>query len=746
MLIRCNTPLNVLLLYSLLINACFTIINAITYVPLFHAGNGMYTLEIAMGTPAQPLMVMLDGWSSDVWVPTLQSLGSANLTHLSFNPSISTTYKDLKKQQILPYPHTGGNIVQVAVGSDNFGIQKSHLHTTPNTDNIINKLPVYLGVANKEDPWFIYAPWDGMLGLALDGLAQIDTSSIITRITNEANIPGLFGFYYTQGYGYNGSELTIGGYNNQYFYNTNNIPVFTPILSTSSSNNNIYELWQFRLPYVTLSYTTTNTLDYTSAFDAANMLSLGWTNTNPTNKISSSSYTSIENEIDDNNNMNICANNLLCTGVIDISGGTLGLPISQLADLLAVINATLQGQCIMDHGTLPPPPSPSPKKQIDKHDGLSNIPYLPKYVFCPNNTLSTMPIITYTISTSINTDGNDNSNDLYDLPITADIYCVSSWMDTVATPNGTIPYTHYAPKNMCRLLLSGVTTSLTPNSYDFLLGSPFIQTYYTILDTNNFQVGLTGITNNGPFPSIYTQSTTSFWGSREMWAIIIAVVVCAIIGVGVYVVIRDRMREKRSQEVRDFFRIGLLPNNSFSSRKSSTLSYDNQHDDEHYRQQMIEDEVLHGNEPNNWNNIQYNDDYVPNHYITTNSINNNNTTGSPTTKPNLLQSALYSLRGNTSPSTSFRGIRGSLNASFYNHSNDYNYLHHQQHHQYHNDSQIIDGTFSNNDPQAYTSNSSHHLTAASSSPSSPYYSLRDGLALRTSVGNVQGTTMFFDGQ
>ncbi len=30
-----------------------------TYVPLFHAGSGMYTMEVEMGTPGQSLMLMV---------------------------------------------------------------------------------------------------------------------------------------------------------------------------------------------------------------------------------------------------------------------------------------------------------------------------------------------------------------------------------------------------------------------------------------------------------------------------------------------------------------------------------------------------------------------------------------------------------------------------------------------------------------------------------------------------------------
>lgn len=473
----------------------------------------------------------------------------------------------------------------------------------------LTSLPITFGVAQREDPWFTSAPWDGMLGMALANTAFVlDSMSVMQRMATDANLPSVFGMYLTMGYGWNGSSMTIGGYDSSAFYDPSSAPVYAPLLQQGQPTGmgSGYDYWRFHAQHLTVYANPTVNNGGASWGDAvrtSGMLESQAMGPYSANTASSpsrpsdapASFVPAQVSSSGGSSVDLCSGSVYCAAVLSVSSGTIGLPLDMLASFIYAVNASVGGGCVVQRQV--PPGDHHPHHRWS--DDVGNVPWQPWYVFCPDNTTGVgegdstninrvMPNVTVTISShgddadDSGSDGSDATDGWWDLLVLPHDYCVKTWampwpggepMDAGSHGDNTRHRTGYlptppepaAPAGMCRLMVTGVTGSLYGGAEaDLILGAPFLRAFYTIYDAgdgnpadSDARAGF-GATKPGTInPSVYTPAAPSFWGSKAMWAAVIGCAVAGVIAGGVFVVVRDRRREKASRQLRDQHHQGL---------------------------------------------------------------------------------------------------------------------------------------------------------------------------------------------
>ncbi|XP_050813076.1 gastricsin-like [Gopherus flavomarginatus] len=172
---------------------------AVTYEVLSNYLDMSYYGEISIGTPPKNFLVLFDTGSSNLWVPSIYCQSQACTTHTRFNPSDSSTYSSNGQTFSLQY---GSGSLTGVFGYDTVTIQDV---------SITNQ---EFGLSETEPGTsFVYAQFDGILGLAFPAIAAGGATTVMQGLIQENLISAsLFSFYLSGQEGIqDGGELLFGG-------------------------------------------------------------------------------------------------------------------------------------------------------------------------------------------------------------------------------------------------------------------------------------------------------------------------------------------------------------------------------------------------------------------------------------------------------------------------------------------------------------------------------------------------------
>ena len=172
-------------------------------IPITNFLNAQFYGPIHIGSPPQQFIVIFDTGSSNLWVPTKGCRSIACLTHPKYDPSASSTYEKNGTEMVIQY---GKGKVAGTVGIDviDFGGY--------------NVNDVYFGMMTQVSANFIATKAAGILGLAYQKISIDHLPPVFDLLVKQGLINDpVFSFYLTKNPGQEGSMLTLGGYDKQYF-------------------------------------------------------------------------------------------------------------------------------------------------------------------------------------------------------------------------------------------------------------------------------------------------------------------------------------------------------------------------------------------------------------------------------------------------------------------------------------------------------------------------------------------------
>lgn len=193
------------------------------HIPLVNFMEFQFYGPIQIGSPGQNAIVCFDTGSSDLWVPGTRCKKCAGSDR--FNPTASSTYQ-----------HVADSTFSVQYGSGavagEFGVD----HVQMGGFVVANTT---LGVVNTEETSMARMQADGLLGMAFDGLSSFTHPPIFELLTQQyPDIEPVFAFYLSPDANTPGSELHLGGYDDQRMNNTKAVWQKTNVLPQ-------YGLWTY---------------------------------------------------------------------------------------------------------------------------------------------------------------------------------------------------------------------------------------------------------------------------------------------------------------------------------------------------------------------------------------------------------------------------------------------------------------------------------------------------------------------
>ncbi|NP_001166470.1 gastricsin preproprotein [Cavia porcellus] len=170
---------------------------SVLYEPMSYM-DAAYFGQISLGTPPQSFQVLFDTGSSNLWVPSVYCSSLACTTHTRFNPRDSSTYVATDQSFSLEYG-TGSltgvfgydtmTIQDIQVPKQEFGLSE----TEPGSD-------------------FVYAEFDGILGLGYPGLSEGGATTAMQGLLREGALSqSLFSVYLGSQQGSDEGQLILGG-------------------------------------------------------------------------------------------------------------------------------------------------------------------------------------------------------------------------------------------------------------------------------------------------------------------------------------------------------------------------------------------------------------------------------------------------------------------------------------------------------------------------------------------------------
>jgi len=499
-------------------------------VPLDHSGFGVYTMSVSIGTPPQrSIRLLVDMFSSDLWVPSPGSVANSSSQHTTYRPEMSSTFLPLNKSIDLSYEFigTGAPKVTVDISEDFADVNGQRL----------SRLPIVFGVATSESPMFSSSSiFDGILGLALDSLGRVESGvSALTRLTNSSRRPTVFGLFLSDTWGSGPHGLAIGGCDTSKFWDPTEVPVLVPVLRSASSQS--YDLWRISIPHVSM---TGGVREEEKDVIRENGSNDDDAKTRTASLLSPLDVSPIGLFCGDGSGQGSYGGPI-CEAILDISSGFIGLPLLALQSILAAVNASVGGLC---------------EKASEKIGGDYALD-------CPVS--SNMPNLTFTVAGDKlrRLAGDDDRNSLqqeipvgayYSLSLTPKDYCLQNW----TWGGGNTPI---QSRTTCRTLLSlssqdGSQTGKgsSENKAFFILGTPFLRAFYTLYDSSQSgfkAVGFASVRPYGispsnwkpppPSPSPSPPSNNNGINYNEVWAGVAGVAVGIFIAVGIWFIIRDKI-------------------------------------------------------------------------------------------------------------------------------------------------------------------------------------------------------------
>ncbi|XP_028359014.1 chymosin-like [Phyllostomus discolor] len=194
--------------------------------PLFNYLDCQYFGKIHIGTPPQAFTVVFDTGSSDLWVPSIYCKSEACQSHHRFDPSKSSTFRDLGEPLSIQY---GTGSMEGVLGSD-----------TVTVSGIVDPQQT-VGLSTQEPgSVFTYSQFDGILGLAYPSLASQYSVPVFDNMMDKHLVAqDLFSVYMSRNG--QGSMLTLGAIDPSYYTGSLH---WVPIT--------VQEYWQFTVDSVTV--------------------------------------------------------------------------------------------------------------------------------------------------------------------------------------------------------------------------------------------------------------------------------------------------------------------------------------------------------------------------------------------------------------------------------------------------------------------------------------------------------------
>ncbi|XP_030077410.1 gastricsin [Microcaecilia unicolor] len=178
---------------------------AIAYEPLANYMDMSYYGEISIGTPPQNFLVLFDTGSSNLWVASTYCQSQACTNHPLFNPSQSSTYTSNQAQFSIAY---GTGSLTGILGYD-----------TVTIENIAITQQEFGLSSNEPGTNFVYAQFDGILGLAYPSLSVEGATTVMQGMMQQNLInQAVFSFYLSgQENTASGGILVFGGVDSNYY-------------------------------------------------------------------------------------------------------------------------------------------------------------------------------------------------------------------------------------------------------------------------------------------------------------------------------------------------------------------------------------------------------------------------------------------------------------------------------------------------------------------------------------------------
>lgn len=200
---------------------------SVSGIPLSNYNDNEYVGIVGVGTPSQPLTIVFDTGSSDMWIPS--SSCSTCRKHSSFNVGASSSFSD-----VVDFSGETVNF-RISYGSgDVFGDVATE---TLKLGNLT--LPgVRIGLVTREDDQIASFDMDGICGLAFSSLAMVTRPDILDSMALAyPNLTNSFSMYLgadpddTVG---PSSQIMFGGYDLS-IVSPNAVFYYSPLVRYSSS-------------------------------------------------------------------------------------------------------------------------------------------------------------------------------------------------------------------------------------------------------------------------------------------------------------------------------------------------------------------------------------------------------------------------------------------------------------------------------------------------------------------------------
>uniref|UniRef100_A0A8D0DYW2 Peptidase A1 domain-containing protein n=1 Tax=Salvator merianae TaxID=96440 RepID=A0A8D0DYW2_SALMN len=170
--------------------------------PLLNFLDVKYYGTIYIGTPPQKFTVVFDTGSSNLWVPSIYCSSTACQYHQRFNPKKSSTFQGPEHSISIRY---GTGSMNGIVGYDT--VMVSSLVDTNQPFGMSTTEPGMI---------FVYAKFDGILGLAYPSISADGSTPFFDNVMNEGLVQqDLFSVYMSRDT--HGSVVTFGGIDQSYY-------------------------------------------------------------------------------------------------------------------------------------------------------------------------------------------------------------------------------------------------------------------------------------------------------------------------------------------------------------------------------------------------------------------------------------------------------------------------------------------------------------------------------------------------
>ncbi|KAG3026376.1 hypothetical protein PC121_g7505 [Phytophthora cactorum] len=172
------------------------------HVPLENFMEFQFFGPIAIGSPPQEVLVCFDTGSSDLWVPGNKCEACAGQDR--FNHSQSSTFHESTTHPAFAVQYGSGKV------SGHFGQDVVHVAQFQVQDTTV-------GIVRTEEESMARMKADGLLGLAFDGLSTFSHPPLFFALLEQyPELDSVFAFYLSPDPNTNGSELHLGGYDEDF--------------------------------------------------------------------------------------------------------------------------------------------------------------------------------------------------------------------------------------------------------------------------------------------------------------------------------------------------------------------------------------------------------------------------------------------------------------------------------------------------------------------------------------------------